>query len=1124
MLIDALPDEQIRNSALDTRRSFHLEAPAGSGKTWLLTGRFLKLLAEVDHPHEILALTFTNKAAGEMRQRIRELLDRASSGDAPRLPGEAHLLEAAARANQRQPAHRLAAPDGLRIMTFHGFCLHLVHRAPLEASIPPGSNIMADEEQEHLRSQVVSSTLSGLLQRSRNDPLRQAVENRLLRVNNNWPSLSDELVELLGRRDLLWDLLEVLGHYPDKRELGIILAERLELLIKLRLEHCRSGFEASSLGENWTSFVAHLRKQGAAAGKRLPESLPPAEGSELADWQKIATTLTTASGSPRKQLGPAAGFYSGFSKTEWAEAIQTLSTEALDHLQSVKALPSSSESTSNLEDLYDLVLIVGRTLNRYQSLCRQRHLLDYVDLEQSALRLFDQEAPTDLQLFLDRKIQHLLVDEFQDTSHSQWLLMQNLCSGWIPGDRRTLFLVGDPKQSIYAFRRAEVSLFLKAKNGLPLSGQGYLPLECLQLESNFRSHPRLVGWCSQLFGQTIMAHVDPEADEVSYVPATAMTEPVPEQLSLALFTGENRDQDPRAAEARWLATMVLKELECLSAEERIGILLFARTHLTQYLKCLEDAGVAVQVQEGRLLLEQGEVLHLRQIAHALVRPQDDLAWAALLRSPWSWLPLEQFIQIAEQPEESWLEKTKAVRDEFPEVNRLWDSMARARRRLGRDELAVLVEAVWMELDGPASVARKNATAGVANCRSFLGLLSQAEQGIPEETLENAERLLRTAYTPTDPTAAPSPVELMTVHRAKGLEFDVVFLPFMDWHPLSGGRGSQPPYLLERLPVAGGDHLIAIAPDRRRETAGGVYSLLRQIREKKRLAEAKRLFYVAATRARRSLYLSGVSKVAKGQPSPRRQSPLWWLCKHHRLQLGSNDQLLAERKDDLELYLNPVLDTDLGAKRIEAHRLPEPLVFTPEPLPYTIVTPSELAEKSKPIEQEREGLPGRVRGVVTHGILERLGRGYPLPGLGAVAAALLHEEIPETDTKILAKEILQEIQTCLEEPFFIWLLGDDHSEAYSELTLEDQPSEHQIRTGTIDRLVFDGSLWWVVDYKTSRPVAGESEDLFLERETDSYRQQLLAYQDMVENAFKVKRDVVRPVLYFTALQQRVELSA
>ncbi|MGD8777266.1 MAG: UvrD-helicase domain-containing protein, partial [Syntrophobacterales bacterium] len=132
--MNPLPDEKIRTAALDIHRSFHLEAPAGSGKTWLLTGRFLKLLAEVDHPHEILALTFTNKAAGEMRQRIRDFLDKSATDQSAQYPHEQTLLEAAAHARQRQPAHRLAAPDGLRIMTFHGFCLHLVQRAPLEAS------------------------------------------------------------------------------------------------------------------------------------------------------------------------------------------------------------------------------------------------------------------------------------------------------------------------------------------------------------------------------------------------------------------------------------------------------------------------------------------------------------------------------------------------------------------------------------------------------------------------------------------------------------------------------------------------------------------------------------------------------------------------------------------------------------------------------------------------------------------------------------------------------------------------------------------------------------------------------------------------------------------------------
>ncbi len=1123
MLTDKLPDDRARNAALDIHRSFHLEAPAGSGKTWLLTGRLLKLLAEVDHPHEILALTFTNKAAGEMRMRVRELLDRAAAGDAPQFSQEQPLLEAAARANKRQPAHRLAAPDGLRIMTFHGFCLHLVQRAPLEASVAPGSRVMADEEQQQLRTQVATTTINELLRRANDDPLRQAVENRLLRLNNNWPGLRDELTDLLEKRDLLDDLLTLMGSHPDQHHLEAVLKRRLEVLLKLRLAKCHGGFASTFLGTRWPQFIAHLQQHGAEAGNCLPETLPPAEGSHLEIWQEIATTLTTAEGKPRKRLGPAAGFYSGFSKSQWAEAIQELSPETLSRFQNLKTLPKVDEAAPDLDTLYDLVLVVGEVLSRYQSICRQRHLLDYVELEQGALRLFDPETPTDLQLFLDRKIQHLLVDEFQDTSRSQWLLIQHLCSGWPTDSGKTLFMVGDPKQSIYAFRKAEVSLFLEAKKGLPIPGQDRFPLDCLQLEANFRSHPRLVTWCNQLFGQTIMNRTDLEADEVSQVDAKALVQPTPDQLSLSLFTSENQSGDSRATEAAWLGKAVLHELEQLPAGEKIGILLFARTHLPLYLQGLHNAGVAVQVQEGVPLIAQREVLHLRQIAHALVRPQDDLAWAALLRAPWSQLPLEQFVQVARRSERNWLDKIKATKTEFPIVAELWEAMTQARQRLARDELATLVERVWVDLDGPAAVASNRLSAGVANCRSFLNLLASAEQGIPEETLGKAELLLQTAYAPPDPGAAPSPVELMTIHRAKGLEFDVVFLPFLDWYPLSGGRGFQPPYLIERLPGSCGEHLIAMAPDRRRHKAGGVYRLLGDMGEKKRLAEAKRIFYVAVTRARRSLFLSGIVQTRNGELSPRKESPLWWLFSHHRLKLAENGQLIAENGSSLNLYWNPEVSLEDGSKPFKVEPLPKPLPFSPEPLPYVSVAPSQLVDRPKLSGEEEQDPNARGRGVVTHKILEHLGRDRPLPKTEAVVAALISEGIPETEANYIAEEMLLEVQRCLQDEFFVWLLGQDHQEAYCELTLEDHPAGDQIRTGTVDRLVFDGSNWWIVDYKTSRPLTDEGVDRFVEREVDGYRPQLLAYREMVSNHFKVHPRSVRAVLYFTALQRKVELT-
>ncbi|NIQ90933.1 MAG: PD-(D/E)XK nuclease family protein, partial [Deltaproteobacteria bacterium] len=119
---------------------------------------------------------------------------------------------------------------------------------------------------------------------------------------------------------------------------------------------------------------------------------------------------------------------------------------------------------------------------------------------------------------------------------------------------------------------------------------------------------------------------------------------------------------------------------------------------------------------------------------------------------------------------------------------------------------------------------------------------------------------------------------------------------------------------------------------------------------------------------------------------------------------------------------------------------------------------------------------------------------------------------------------QEIQDCLQEEFFNWLLSKGHPQAYCEWSLEDRPAENQIRTGIVDRVVFDGDTWWVVDYKTSRPAAGEKDEDFLEREVDIYRPQLLAYKEMVANYLNVDINSVRPVLYFTALQRKVEVTS
>ena len=173
-------------------------------------------------------------------------------------------------------------------------------------------------------------------------------------------------------------------------------------------------------------------------------------------------------------------------------------------------------------------------------------------------------------------------------------------------------------------------------------------------------------------------------------------------------------------------------------------------------------------------------------------------------------------------------------------------------------------------------------------------------------------------------------------------------------------------------------------------------------------------------------------------------------------------------------------------------------------------------------QHKEDPNGRARGAFTHRLIEHLSHGRPLPQHRTLVAALISEGISETAAQSLADEILKEVTLCLQEDFFSWLVKQDHPQSYSEWSLEDRPAPDRIRTGTVDRMVFDGDLWWVVDYKTSRPLGGERVDSFLERESHLYRPQLHAYGEMVANYFKVALSSVRTVLYFTTLQRKVEV--
>jgi ATP-dependent exoDNAse (exonuclease V) beta subunit len=1058
-----------------------------------------------------------------MKTRIVSLLQKVDAGLPPANDLEATLLESARKALTHHETHRflLLSPEGLRVMTFHGFCYTLIKRAPLEAGVQPGSLILDEEEQGLVLDESVRRMVHDLVSMPKGSPERKAFEDRLLRLNNRLPVLVDEIKDLIRKRDLFSDLVQAVKPHANLDDLEKTIAHRMAGLIEAFLKEAADAFSATPLYQNWGGFWHHLKEKGARNVSDLPADLPGTTWRDLYTWKTIARILTTKNGMPRQQMGPATGgFYKGFTKGPYGKLVTGLSPAVTRPLSDLQDLPESDAALMDVDALADLIILVAQGITMYERICRHRHLLDFVGLEQAALRTLAEDTPSDLQLFLDHRIQQVLVDEFQDTSRSQWTLIQRLCAGWTPGDGRTLFLVGDPKQSIYAFRKAEVRLFLEAKKGIPTSGQGLLPVKNMQLTSNFRSKAPLVAWINQMFGQTVMA--DPKAafDEVPFQPSTAYPEgqnelPSTTPVFLNVFHQDSMVPSPAEAEARWLAQSVRHHSENRTGDS-IGILLFARNRLPYYLDALRQIGLPVRVKEGLKIAEQPEVVHLYQIATALSRPHDDLAWAALIRSPWVWVNAARLLEVASLPPAAWSHKLKLAAEKDPDLQRVYEALRSARRRVGRDSLTEAIQVMWMALDGPQSVASRFGAEGVANCLLFLEVLESVDTGIPEETLLRLDLALETLYAPESPEAAGAPVDLMTVHAAKGLEFDAVFLPFLDWSPLAGGQ--HPPYLLERSPEPPHPPLMAMGPDRRLGEPDAGYPLLKRLTNGRRIGEAKRLFYVGMTRARKALFLSGLARQAKDGLTWRKNTPLDWTLRH----------IADHEAPTVSPAFNPQGPGKDPKKGRQLKPVPEPIPFQPQALPYRTEAPSELvadlALEQDPGARDAEIVENAaVRGIVTHRLIQTLWHEGSLPEPEKIAAAMAAEGVNPEAAEVMAQGVVEEVKACQKESFFHWLLDCSCPVGESEYALEAVKQEGTIRTGILDFVRQDDDHWWIVDFKTSRPKTGQAEAEFVEEQVAYYRPQLSAYQDMLAKTHGVDVTQVRKGLYFTSLQRWHEMT-
>ena len=1115
-------DHVARARALDASNSYLVQAPAGSGKTELLTDRILALLATVNRPEEIVAITFTRKAASEMHARV---LSKLRDGNGP-MPGTEHgqrswqLARDALARDDELGWKLLQHPARLSIRTIDSFCAGLVRGMPWLSELG-GMPDIADNAQAHYEA-AARATVALV------DDF-EAVRVLLAHLDVDTQAAVDAIAAMLGQRDQ-W--LPLLAHGSDRDALQDALAEAIS-------EDLDALAQAMPLG--WDEALCWPARMAVAA---LDETAPvhalaalrdwdgPLEpdASCLDQWKAVRHLLLTSAGglrSPRgvnKNLGfpPKCEHKAAFA--QWLDAADPKAAW-IWMLDAVSTVPPAELSDAQWHVLSAQLMTLKLAVAQLHLRFAEKREVDFIEIAQRAsLALGSADDPGELLLKLDASIRHLLIDEFQDTSLTQIHLLATLTSGWQPGDGRTLFLVGDPMQSIYRFRKAEVGLFLQAAE----HGVGEIAPAFLQLTDNFRSQAGVVEWVNATFRGLLPARNDAAAGAIAYTDSAAFNAALPgEPVRFhGAFSTEGVAAANDAAEAMTvqLVKQALRDRDPASRHP-VAILVRARGHLGQLVRRLTQAGIACRAVDLVPLGQRQVVSDLVQLLRALSHPADRLAWLSVLRAPWCGLTLNTlhalFGHDLTTPVPALLSAVLRVEpvgtpclaqqllpaDEYARLAHAGSILLDATNDSGAMPLAAWLESLWHRLGGAALYP------GASTAEDAESLFVLIERLAPHGGLDPAQldaALARLYAAPDGGTDEQGVVEIMTMHKSKGLQFDTVILYGLHKSP----RADRAP--LVSFEQQGERVLFGPVKPRADKEADPVSRYL-GVREKRRAAyETDRLLYVAATRARHRLHLVGnvavdpdsgevkppaanslLGRLWEWLPADQKSPPSGWQDGTALAEAGTP----ASTGEPLRRLSNEAID------RLRSQLVPFN-VSGGGAHPQRRVTGQGGEHPAWQLETAHDA----AIGTLAHAWLARIGQ----DGLEQWPAASLRRSLPIMQKQLTraglpaalapdaAQTVLDTLLATLDHDQGRWLLSQ--SGARREWPLIDATG----RVSVIDLALSTEAGWLIVDYKTGRPHPDESTAHFATRMRQRHAEQLQRYCDQVT---ALDARAARAALYF-----------
>lgn len=1127
-----IADAAARERALTPDRSFIVQAPAGSGKTELLTQRYLRLLACVDHPEEIVAITFTRKAANEMRNRVLEALEKAK-GPRPEKPNEAvtwQLARAALARDEAMSWNVIASPERLRVSTIDSFCAALTRQMPMLSRLGAPPAIVEDAEV------LYREAARELIARLESDEKVSPVIERLLQhLDNDLPKVEGLIAGMLARRDQWMRHLSG-GERPQREKLQAALVH----VIEDALETLHSAIPTDEVPELLTlaRFAAENLRAAGAESDILAcldmTELPGTTAADLAKWRGLGSllvapsssswrkTVTTKNGFPAPGEAPNATEKARFkgAKDKFKTLVDRLSAYPglVELLAGLPGLPPPRYEDSQWEVVEALYQLLPLAVAELWVIFQNRGEVDFTQVSWSALQaLGTRDEPTDLALTLDYRIRHVLVDEFQDTSLSQYELLDLLTSGWTPGDGRTLFVVGDPMQSIYRFRQAEVGLFLRAWH----QGIGNVQLEPLNLTVNFRSQAGIVNWVNQTFERAFPKVEDLAAGAVTYSSAVAH-HPTRTASAVTPHPMVGRDDEQEAEQVVALVKQALAD----PSQETIAILVRARGHLFEIAPRLRREGLRFCAVEIEKLGHRSIVQDLLALTRALAHPGDRLSWLVMLRAPWCGLTLadlevlagdDQKAVIWELMQDAW-RITRLSEDGQARLGRVRTVMEDCFAHLRRRPLRRLVEGAWIALGGPACAADPT---DLADALAYLDLLEQLEKGADLAELDVLSERVEELFALPDVEATPR-LQLMTIHKAKGLQFHTVIVPGLGRLPKHG----EPPLLAwaERPNPRTREIDLLLAPIRESgKDPEPIFNFLMQYDGTKGHYEDGRVLYVAATRAIDRLHLLGHANVSEKNGAreispPSRSSLLYHLWDTVRPEFDKALSGVAAGTNN-----NTPADVTVNPSPVLLSRLP--LDWRLPAIPASVAWDQaeaaiEAVEVLPRVEFEWAREIIRHVGTVVHWVLQHIGRDG-LENWNAdrarklrptLARRLVEEGVPPAQLEAAVTRAEAALIRTLSDGRGRWILDQKHTDAHGEYALSGVVNGEFVSVILDRTFVDDDGVRWIIDYKASSHEGGGLDE-FLDREQERYAAQLERYALLMG---KMDARPIRLGLYFPLL--------